>query len=268
MFNVPRHASDDEILRYIDRELSEKRTRRLRDHLATCAQCKERQASIEAKSGSLDNFFQDEFANSYSTTAAASRDNLGAKLAEAGGSHTTWRVKEPPIHFRFPVAAATTILIAALGFYAGERVLNSSPAAWVFTPRIIIPNHSLTPGAVRPVILSEICSSEDGDLDPTVPEPTENAVLREYGLTSGPAIAQKYQIDYLVNPQLGGTNDIKNLWPQPYSNGAWNAHAKDVLERHLHQMVCSRTVDLATAQRAIEVDWIAAYKKYVGREGS
>jgi hypothetical protein len=34
------------------------------------------------------------------------------------------------------------------------------------------------------------------------------------------------------------------------------------LEDRLHQLVCDGSLDLATAQRDIETDWIAAYKKY------
>ena len=32
------------------------------------------------------------------------------------------------------------------------------------------------------------------------------------------------------------------------------------------QMVCDQTVDLAEAQREIETDWIAAYKKYIRQQ--
>jgi hypothetical protein len=85
-------------------------------------------------------------------------------------------------------------------------------------------------------------------------------VLREYGLST--ARAGDYQIDYLINPQLGGTNDVHNLWPEPYQATEWNARAKDALESRLHQMVCNRQIDLADAQREIATDWIAAYKKY------
>ncbi len=52
------------------------------------------------------------------------------------------------------------------------------------------------------------------------------------------------------------------LWPQPYTAPTWNAHVKDALEEHLHEMVCAGELDLSTAQRDIATDWIAAYKKY------
>jgi hypothetical protein len=37
---------------------------------------------------------------------------------------------------------------------------------------------------------------------------------------------------------------------------------KDDLEEHLYEMVCSRKLDLSTAQRDIATDWIAEHKKY------
>ncbi|HZT37758.1 MAG TPA: hypothetical protein VFA28_07660 [Bryobacteraceae bacterium] len=71
-----------------------------------------------------------------------------------------------------------------------------------------------------------------------------------------------YEVDYLITPALGGADDLGNLWPQSYSATQWNARVKDALEDRLHELVCSGSLDLATAQREIATDWIAAYKKY------
>ena len=38
---------------------------------------------------------------------------------------------------------------------------------------------------------------------------------------------------------------------------------KDVLENALHKMVCNGDISLRDAQKAIAVDWIASYKRYV-----
>lgn len=61
---------------------------------------------------------------------------------------------------------------------------------------------------------------------------------------------------------MGGTDDIRNLWPEPYSPATWNAYAKDELEDYLRQMVCEGKLDLPTAQRDIASNWISAYQKY------
>jgi len=85
-------------------------------------------------------------------------------------------------------------------------------------------------------------------------------VFKEYGIVN--ARPEDYEIDYLIAPGLGGTEEIHNLWPQPFKSAKWNAYVKDDLEERLHQMVCSGDLDLPTAQREIANDWIAAYKKY------
>ncbi len=64
----------------------------------------------------------------------------------------------------------------------------------------------------------------------------------------------------LIALELGGSNRVTNLWPEPYEI-TWNAHVKDRLENRLHELVCAGRLDLATAQRAIATDWIEAYKR-------
>jgi hypothetical protein len=73
-------------------------------------------------------------------------------------------------------------------------------------------------------------------------------------------------MDYLIAPELGGADDPKNYWPQPYGI-EWNAHVKDALEDHLHQLVCAKKVTLETVQREIAANWIETYKKYFQTNG-
>jgi 5-methylcytosine-specific restriction endonuclease McrA len=95
-----------------------------------------------------------------------------------------------------------------------------------------------------------------------VPDAVKKQVYEEYGITSHKP--GEYEVDHLISLELGGSNSIKNLWPQSYS-GNWNAHIKDKLENGLHKLVCSDKLDLKTAQREIAMDWIAAYYKYLGQ---
>src|SRR5215469_3447955 len=44
-------------------------------------------------------------------------------------------------------------------------------------------------------------------------------------------------------------------------NRPWNAHVKDVLERRLHNLVCSGQVDLKTVQHEIATGRIKAYQE-------
>jgi hypothetical protein len=64
--------------------------------------------------------------------------------------------------------------------------------------------------------------------------------------------------------ELGGSNDITNLWPQSFITKPWNAHVKDTLENKLHELICSKKVPMKTAQQEIATNWIDAYHKYVG----
>ncbi len=105
----------------------------------------------------------------------------------------------------------------------------------------------------------QVCSAPSPN-NRAVPASLERQVFAEYGISG--AQARSYEVDYLITPALGGADDIHNLWPQSYAETVWNARVKDALEDRLHNLVCQGQVDLATAQRDISMDWIAAYKKY------
>jgi len=124
---------------------------------------------------------------------------------------------------------------------------------------IALPQRTLTPGSTRAVQLADLCGTQDVNNDPPVNPSLEQAVFQEYGVPA--SSARNYALDYLITPALGGSDSIRNLWPQPYSS-SWNARVKDQLEDHLHELVCQGKVQLATAQNDIATDWIAAYKRY------
>jgi hypothetical protein len=56
---------------------------------------------------------------------------------------------------------------------------------------------------------------------------TKAAVCAEYGIAAHQP--GEYEIDHLISLELGGSNDIKNLWPESYRTEPWNAHVKDRL---------------------------------------
>ena len=77
--------------------------------------------------------------------------------------------------------------------------------------------------------------------------------------SAGTGCGRLYEVDHLVSLELGGSNDQKNLWPEPYDPRP-GAHEKDLAENHLHRAVCSGEMTLSEAQRAIASDWIAVYR--------
>jgi hypothetical protein len=65
------------------------------------------------------------------------------------------------------------------------------------------------------------------------------------------------EVDHFIPLELGGSNDITNLWPEPYS--APGAHEKDHVENYLHEQVCNGSMALGDAQQMIANDWYAVY---------
>ncbi|CCW35524.1 hypothetical protein CTKA_02384 [Chthonomonas calidirosea] len=122
-----------------------------------------------------------------------------------------------------------------------------------------LPNPQLTPGDALPVTVQDICTPGYARKVRNVPVEVKRQVYQEYGIYHHQP--GEYEIDHLISLELGGSNSIKNLWPQSYITRPWNAHIKDQLENELHREVCSGEMDLAVAQHDIATDWIATYKQ-------
>jgi len=118
---------------------------------------------------------------------------------------------------------------------------------------------AFTPGATGTLPQETLCSKtfHTGTVR-NVTEATKQAACRAYGIARADCTGQKYEIDHLISLELGGSNDIKNLWPQPYFPKP-GAKEKDVVENWLHRQVCSGKVSLADAQHQISTDWYAVY---------
>jgi len=145
------------------------------------------------------------------------------------------------------------------GLAAPRSASASAPAAdQVSAP--LLPDSKLTPGATLPVTRADICVPGYTKKVRNVPLDVKRQVYAEYGIQSHKP--GDYEVDHLISLELGGSNSLKNLWPESYRTRPWNAHVKDALENELHDEVCSGRLDLATAQHDIAMDWTAAYKKY------
>lgn len=133
-------------------------------------------------------------------------------------------------------------------------------------PTPLSPDPTLTPDDCFDVSVADLCVPGYTKSVRNVPESTKREVYAEYGITYHGT--GDYEIDHLVPLELGGSNSIKNLWPQSKRTSPWNAQVKDRLENRLHALVCAGKLKLKVAQAAVGSDWIQAYQTYVGIEPS
>lgn len=124
-----------------------------------------------------------------------------------------------------------------------------------------LPDTACTPGAVFPeVTAKEICVSGYSSSVRNVPANIKNSVYEEYGITShSPG---EYEVDHLISLELGGSNDIANLWPEAASPTP-GFHQKDQLENYLHDQVCQNKLTLSDAQKIISANWFDYYREYL-----
>jgi hypothetical protein len=124
-----------------------------------------------------------------------------------------------------------------------------------------VPDPARTPGAALEVTAADICMPGYSKRVRDVPTEVKRQVYASYGVrTHQPG---EYEIDHLINLSLGGSNSVRNLWPQSFRTSPWNARVKDELEVELHRRVCAGTLDLAKAQRIIAQNWVMGYRIYV-----
>jgi 5-methylcytosine-specific restriction endonuclease McrA len=123
-----------------------------------------------------------------------------------------------------------------------------------------LPRPALTPGVVLAVGRAQVCVSGYASATRDVPTSESDAVYLRYHVAHVP---YAHEVDHLISLELGGSNAIANLWPEPYS-GRWGARTKDVLENRLHDLVCAGQLALRTAQRLEATNWVAAYRRFLG----
>ena len=123
-------------------------------------------------------------------------------------------------------------------------------------------NLRVTPGSVADVTASTVCTTGYAGRARDVGESEKLAVYAEYGIARHPT--DLYEIDHLIPLELGGSNAIDNLWPEHNDHPEGYLNSKDLLENRLHRLVCSGSLDLHGAQRAIALNWVETYHRYLG----
>lgn len=125
------------------------------------------------------------------------------------------------------------------------------------------PDDNLTPGAIVSTDPDVVCAPGYAraqrlyDTDRETYRRTVQAVLAAYHVPF--ADRHFYQIDHRAPLCLGGSNDLRNLWPQPIDE----AREKDDVERAGCIAVCrDQTITLDQPQRLFlaPADWRGSYQ--------
>jgi hypothetical protein len=233
---------------------------RVTHHLAGCETCRTRAERLRAAMEQVSAMYAaDESATP--ATFRLGRQRLEAALHEAASTPAPqwWtRMFSPLDHWPLVRGLATGAAVVGACVALLAAVPPASGPGASLMAYGALPESTLTPGAVSAVTEDELCNG----VRPSrlVTESVRQGVLRAYDMEGVPAAA--YELDALITPELGGSTDPANLWPQLYHSPVWNARVKDELEALLPRMVCARQITLAQAQQEIASDWISAYKRH------
>ena len=243
------HLSDQDLVMAADGELPARRKKAVLGHLESCWSCRERKQAIESTILEFVRARNLELKDRMPSSAGP-----GALLRARLATLSTEQSAAPRyLHLR-RIAPAAAAFVLAIGAAAAIFVTTVSAQG-------LKPKASLTPGETRPITLADACRAPQAEVvTENIPEEMRRKVFSAYGIR---AHWDDFEVDYLITPDLGGADSLRNIWPQPYS-AKWNARTKNKLEQRLHELVCGGKIDLATAQHDIAADWIGAYKKYVG----
>jgi len=263
MSHATPHPSDETLVRAVDGELPPARRAMLEAHLATCEGCRARMEGIRSSADAASAACLDDLARR-APALEDMRTRLRSALADRSAAlDRSWRFQAARRMAQVPLAAvavaAVLLVVSATVFVRHEMERRGRAARHAQVEADALPIPALTPGATALVTAADLCAGRGPSKEDIAPA-IRQAVLRDYGMEGLPDT--DYELDYLITPELGGSSDRRNLWPERYGARVWNARVKDELEGLLPALVCRGAVDLATAQRDIAADWIAAYKKY------
>lgn len=256
------HVSDEDLLRAADHEIPARQIAEIQAHLVSCWKCRTRMGELEH---AIADFVQ-------------MHHRVGPVLSPPDGARTLLKLRMAELAAASPPnlrqrlflllpdrrgMALACCCLALLGI--GDLLLRSlrttgESRTLARLEARAIPDPNITPGVTLPVTRTDVCAADMAETVRLVPAPIAQRVFAAYGIHEPRPRA--YELDYLITPALGGSDNIRNFWPQPYGATVWNAHIKDALEDYLYRLVCAGKLDLAIAQSDISQDWTAAYRKY------
>ena len=161
-------------------------------------------------------------------------------------------------------AQTTTTTAATTTVDVGQTVKLAKRTQTSVCTRGALPDRQCSPGAYYSGLTEAVlCSSTFRTSSiRNVPDSEKHQVEIEYGLAAK-GYGSTLEIDHIVSLELGGANDIANLFPERASPTP-GFHVKDKLENKLHALVCAGSMTLHNAQVGIATDWRGLYKTVYG----
>lgn len=135
---------------------------------------------------------------------------------------------------------------SALATYGVQTKMNHCVAS-------ALPDSACSPGAVLTTDIRTICTAGYTKTVRNVSTATKKKVFKEYDIPYSEH--SNYEVDHIISLELGGSNDISNLFPESYliQNGA---RVKDSFENYLHKQICNGSITVTEAQKEISTDWL------------
>ena len=121
----------------------------------------------------------------------------------------------------------------------------------------ILPDSACTPGAVLTTDTAVVCKVGYTKTVRDVSTATKKKVFAEYGIPYSQH--GNYEVDHLISLEIGGSNDISNLWPEN-SKITDGSLTKDKFENYLHTQVCAGKMTIQEAQKEISANWLSYYQ--------
>lgn len=254
------HPGDDILVRFVDNELPLMERQQVGRHVTECATCSARAEAIRAILADVAAEFvaQGDAGDDARELTLQRRHRFEGALLKTMACTPPWPLRLARAFVRWQTQALAAAALILAPFVVPVMLRGSLTPDPIDSITAALPDQALTPGAVSTLTAAELCSGSRPSR--VVTAATRDRVLRSYRMEQ--VHASEYELDALVTPELGGTTEPANLWPQRYASPLWTAHVKDELERLLPALVCRGEIDLARAQRDLATDWVAAYQRH------
>lgn len=165
-----------------------------------------------------------------------------------------------PLILAISILCGCDMLLSTPSQYGDPILATKAICHWRTEATGYLPDANCTPGdvfanATKEVICVKGYTAKVRDVSGT----TKEQVYANYGVLTRQT--GEYEVDHLIPLELGGSNSVSNLFPEP-AEPKPGFHEKDLIENLLNDKVCSGEITLSEAQQQIATNWTIIYWKY------